>query len=323
MNRMDRLFALVLQLQSRGMARAQDLAQAFDVSQRTVYRDVQSLCDAGVPVVSLPGQGYAIGTGSFLPPLMFTDLEAGSLALGAANVARTAGAPFGPAARSARAKLGNALTAERRRDIRSVQDGIAPTYPDTAPAHHSLQVIRDAIFGRQVLTIAYHAFGRPHAEDRVIEPYGLVYFGQAWHLLAFCRQRQAPHLFRLDRVDQVTTLGDQAESLGHERYDGLPEVAAGTAEVLSVRVAARSLRALLRDRPCGPADQQADGAFTILRLGASDPERLLRWLMQWAGDVEVIAPPYLRRRFAALGELVAAAHSRDYPNVDGSLLGIG
>jgi predicted DNA-binding transcriptional regulator YafY len=254
---------------------------------------------------------------------MFTDLEAGSLALGAEHIARTADAPFGPAARSARAKLGSALTAERPRDIRSVQDSITSAYPDAAPVHRSLQVLRDAIFGRQVLAITYHAFGRPHAEYRIIEPYGLVHFGQAWQLLAFCRQRQAPHLFRLDRIDQVSADGDQAESLDRERYDGLPDDSVGAGEMLAVRVAARVLGALLQDRPCGPADQQADGAFTILRFDASDPERLLRWLMQWAGDVEVIAPPRLRRRIATLGELVAAAHSGDFPSADLSLFGSG
>ncbi len=59
MNRTDRLLALVLELQRKGIRRAEDLAARFEITKRTVYRDVQALCEAGVPVVSLPGQGYS------------------------------------------------------------------------------------------------------------------------------------------------------------------------------------------------------------------------------------------------------------------------
>src|SRR5579871_3320902 len=120
MNRMDRLFAILLQLQARGQQRAQDLAAGFEVSIRTIYRDMQALSEAGVPVVALPGQGYGLTEGYFLPPLMFTALEAGSLVLGAEYVAGAMGEPFRAAAESAQAKLSNALTAEGRRELREV-----------------------------------------------------------------------------------------------------------------------------------------------------------------------------------------------------------
>lgn len=60
MNRTDRLLAIVLELQARKSTRAEDLTETFGVTKRTIYRDVQALCEAGVPVVSLPGQGYAL-----------------------------------------------------------------------------------------------------------------------------------------------------------------------------------------------------------------------------------------------------------------------
>ena len=63
MNRTDRLLAIVLELQRKGKRRAEDLAATFEISKRTVYRDVQALCEAGVPVVALPGQGYALMDG--------------------------------------------------------------------------------------------------------------------------------------------------------------------------------------------------------------------------------------------------------------------
>ena len=76
MNRTDRLLAIVLELQTRNRLRAQDLASTFEISKRTVYRDIQSLAEIGVPVVSIPGQGYSLVEGYFLPPVRFTPDEA-------------------------------------------------------------------------------------------------------------------------------------------------------------------------------------------------------------------------------------------------------
>src|SRR5579872_6986506 len=183
MNRMDRLFAILLQLQAHGQQRAQDLATDFEVSIRTIYRDVQALSEAGVPVVSMPGQGYALTEGYFLPPLMFTAMEAGALALGADYVSQALDAPFRAAAESAQAKLSNALTGEARRELHQVQESMHFIQYQSEPEHRHLRQLREAILGRRVLRITYHAYGRETAEERAVEPYGLVHFGRAWHLL--------------------------------------------------------------------------------------------------------------------------------------------
>ncbi len=83
MNRMDRLFGLVVLLQHRKRLRAEDLASEFGVSRRTIYRDIYALNAAGVPIVSLPGEGYELMEGYFLPPLVFSVAEASALVLGA------------------------------------------------------------------------------------------------------------------------------------------------------------------------------------------------------------------------------------------------
>lgn len=80
MNRTDRLLALILELQRRGTATALELAQRFETSKRTIYRDMQALLEAGVPVISVPGRGYSLSDDYFLPPLRFT-VEEATLAL--------------------------------------------------------------------------------------------------------------------------------------------------------------------------------------------------------------------------------------------------
>ena len=81
MNRTDRLLAIVLELQANGATRAEDLARRFETSKRTIYRDIQALCEAGVPVVAVEG-GWRVDEGYFLPPVAFTVDEATLLLLG-------------------------------------------------------------------------------------------------------------------------------------------------------------------------------------------------------------------------------------------------
>jgi predicted DNA-binding transcriptional regulator YafY len=82
MNRTDRLLAIVLELQRKDNQRAEDLAAIFETSKRTIYRDIQALCESGVPVVSQPGLGYSLVKGYFLPPVSFSSDEATMLLLG-------------------------------------------------------------------------------------------------------------------------------------------------------------------------------------------------------------------------------------------------
>ncbi len=79
MNRTDRLLAIILELQRKRTLRAEDLASVFEVSTRTIYRDVQALLEIGVPITSLTGKGYALDEGYFLPPLRFSPLSVKSL----------------------------------------------------------------------------------------------------------------------------------------------------------------------------------------------------------------------------------------------------
>ena len=76
MNRTDRLLAILLEFQRKGARRAEDLAATFETSKRTIYRDIQALCESGVPVVAQPGVGYSLVEGYFLPPVSFSVDEA-------------------------------------------------------------------------------------------------------------------------------------------------------------------------------------------------------------------------------------------------------
>lgn len=82
MNKTDRLLAIVLELQSREVVRGGDLAALLEISVRTIYRDIQALSEAGVPIIGAPGTGYSLMEGYFLPPIIFTVEEAVTLLIG-------------------------------------------------------------------------------------------------------------------------------------------------------------------------------------------------------------------------------------------------
>src|SRR6187431_1705999 len=83
MNRIDRVTAILIQLQSKRVVKAQEIADRFAVSLRTVYRDIKTLDEAGIPIIGEAGSGYSIMEGYRLPPVMFTQEEAGALLMGA------------------------------------------------------------------------------------------------------------------------------------------------------------------------------------------------------------------------------------------------
>jgi predicted DNA-binding transcriptional regulator YafY len=94
MNRTDRLLAIMLELQAKLWQRAEDLADTFEVSKRTIYRDMLALMEPGVPVISSPGKGYALDEGYFLPLLSFTRDEAVVLLLGSDSMAQNFDAEY-------------------------------------------------------------------------------------------------------------------------------------------------------------------------------------------------------------------------------------
>src|SRR5438874_10755218 len=124
MNKTDRLLAIVLELQGKGRQRAEDLAETFETSKRTIYRDIQALCEAGVPLVAVPGRGNALMEGYFLPPLSFTADEATMLLLGSDFMAQHFDAQYRQAALSAGRKIAGVLHERQRGEVDYLQSSI-------------------------------------------------------------------------------------------------------------------------------------------------------------------------------------------------------
>ena len=210
MNRTDRLLAIVLELQAKKILRAEDLASTFEVTKRTIYRDVQALSEAGVPVVSLPRQGYSLIDGYFLPPLAFTTDEAMMLLLGSNFAALDFDAQYRLAAQSASRKIEAVLREDFRSEVDYLRSSIRFIVSNPSDNPEPLQPLRRAILQRRTVRFGYHArFSADkdqQEQTREADPYGLIHVDGTWQLMAHCHLRHDIRQFRVDRMEHLVLL---------------------------------------------------------------------------------------------------------------------
>lgn len=122
MNRTDRLLAILIELQRKQTVTAQSLAEKFETSIRTIYRDMDALSESGVPIFSMPGHGYSLTDGYFLPPIQLTPEEAVTLLLGGDYIEKTFTSSFSVHAQSAKEKLEVVLSTDQKRKLKSCEE---------------------------------------------------------------------------------------------------------------------------------------------------------------------------------------------------------
>jgi len=206
MRRLERLLGIALLLSARRRLKAEELASHFDVSLRTVYRDVRALVEAGFPVAGAAGDGYLLPPGSHLRPLALGPAEAEALVMGARLLEAMADEALRERLRSSMAKLQAVLAPEAIRRLRESE--MTVIMPLRSQAAGPLALILEAVKERQVLSIVYHGIARGDATPREIEPLGLVRLGQVWLVPAYCRLREDLRSFRADRMLEARATGE-------------------------------------------------------------------------------------------------------------------
>lgn len=204
MNRLDRLTAILIQLQSKRVVKAQEIADRFGVSLRTIYRDIRSLEEAGVPIGAEAGIGYFLED-YHLPPVMFTTEEASAMLFGAKLVAKMADDSVRQGFESALYKIKAVLKRHDKEHIDDLESRVAVLRRggDTSFADNVMNQIQQAIVRQQVLSMVYVSSMQQTPTQRDVEPIGMVHYSDHWHLIAFCRLRQDYRDFRIDRIQAL------------------------------------------------------------------------------------------------------------------------
>ena len=317
MNRLDRLTAILIHLQTKRVVRAQELASRFGISLRTVYRDVRSLEEAGVPIGAEAGVGYFL-TDYHLPPVMFTTAEASALLMGGKLVEKWADQSVKTKFESALFKIKSVLKRSDQEHLDDLDAQIDVAKPPTQVPYSDdlLNDIQQAIARHQVLTLQYHSQYNDAETLRDVEPVGLYHYSMGWHLIAFCRIRQDYRDFRVDRIRQLAATGEsysRRDRLTLQEY--LDRMGTTDMPTVAVTVLFRKTvtRFLQREKHTFGFQRQDDlGDFIRIHFQTPYVEGLVRWLLMYGKSATIEQPDMLQNRIIALAEEIQA-HYVDQP----------
>jgi predicted DNA-binding transcriptional regulator YafY len=205
MRRADRLFRIVQFLRLGRLLTAQKLAEKLQVSQRTIYRDIQDLQLSGMPIEGEAGVGYTLRRDHDLPPLMFTRSELTALVLGVRLVSAWGGVENVVAANHALQRIEAVLPAEMRNDLDSI---LLYAPGGFHMAHHlreRLDLLHAACVARHAIAFGY-ARGDGERSSRSVRPLALSFWTGVWTLASWCELRNDFRAFRIDRMEDVLVL---------------------------------------------------------------------------------------------------------------------
>ena len=215
MNRIDRLFGISTMLQSNRFTAAEKISEKFNISIRTVYRDLKSLNEQGIPICFEPQKGYYLVNGYFLPPVSFSLEEANALIL----VEHLLNAFYDKSIQnhyqSALQKVKTVLKPAQKEKIESLAGNIKFQIPERlSNDYENLSSLQSAIIDKSILRFDYQN-AKEEFSQRKVEPIGLIFYAFSWHLIAWCHLRNDYRDFKVSRMSNIKILG---ESFLKERH---------------------------------------------------------------------------------------------------------
>lgn len=211
MRRADRLFQIIQGLHHERAVTARHLAEHLEVSERTIYRDIQDLSLSGVPITGEAGRGYRLMKGFHLSPLMFTEEELAALLLGARMVQTWTDKSLARAAHQAMAKIEHVIPDHLKPELER-REMMVPSFPFSQMVADELEALRAAIKQQRKVRFDYQREDNQKS-SRTVHPLGLFYWGKVWTLVAWCELRDSFRHFRLDRMSNIARLEDRYESV--------------------------------------------------------------------------------------------------------------
>jgi predicted DNA-binding transcriptional regulator YafY len=210
--RLSRLTAVLTILQTKRLLTATELANKFSVSNRTIYRDIKVLEQAGVPIFTEAGKGYSIMDGYRLPPIMFTESEANALITAEQLILKNKDASFVKEYSEAINKIKSVLrnTTKDKANLLSNRIVFRQNTANDRTSNY-LAGLQLALTNFNLTKIKYHSTDTNQTTERTIEPFAIYSTQENWLLIAFCRLRKDFRAFRLDRIQSLNILNDTFE----------------------------------------------------------------------------------------------------------------
>lgn len=311
MNRIDRLVGIVVLLQSRKIVRAEDIAKHFNMSLRTVYRDMKALGEAGVPIAAEAGEGYSLVEGYHLPPVMFTADEASALMLGGKFLEKLTDRSMVENAQSALLKIQAVLPEQTQERWERLQEAteVFLRSGEGQPGFRkdSMTFCQEAIAQRRVISMEYYSGYREAFSSREVEPLGLLFYSNHWHLIAYCRFRQDFRDFRTDRMKRIVVMDEHYQPRPDHTLQRYLENFNKMEDPVRVEVKFdRSIATYVRERQnFGLIEEQEVEDGVIMTYLVPRLEMMVHQVLAHGTLAVVLSPPKLREQLKKTATSVA------------------
>lgn len=207
MNRIDRLFGILTLLQSKKFVPAEKIADKFQISVRTVYRDIKALIEQGIPVSFEATKGYFIVQGYFLPPIAFNTDEANALLLMESVVYAFTDKSIQTQYSNALNKIKGVLKYSQKETLETLNQSIKLQLPPCfSNDYEYLSMLQQTISAKTIVEFDYKN-NKEEVSRRKAEPIGLIFYAFSWHLIAWCHLRSDYRDFKVSRILKISNTG--------------------------------------------------------------------------------------------------------------------
>lgn len=307
MNRIDRLQAIITQLQSKRVITAQEIADRFEVSLRTIYRDIRALEEGGVPIGAEAGIGYYLSEGYHLPPVMFTREEASALLMAGKIFEKHTDKNLQSHFKDALYKVKAVLDMDKKEELEDLETKISIDPFGWQFRDHTANImvskIQSILLHKKLIKIIYHASYSGESSERVVEPIGLCFYSNQWHLIAYCQLRNDYRDFRTDRIEKLDVIPGRFSKTDHISLQNyLDKLQHGT-ELQIVKVLFQKDFVKYIDEvkyQFGWVDQTDTGDQIEMKFAVIGLDLIARWLLMSGKNFKIVSPENLNSRIKEL-----------------------
>ena len=313
LKKFNRIVAILIILQSKKVVKAQDLAHRFEVSLRTIYRDIQTLEQAGVPIVGETGMGYSLVEGYKLPPIAFGIEEAMSLITAEKLVQQFTDKSIGFHYESAMNKIKAVLRTKDKQTIEGIENQIKirprqNLHPKIIS--NSLEIVLKSIAEQKQITLTYKSLEETVTE-RIIEPVGLFYQEHFWYILGYCLLRKDYRQFRTDRILKMSnTNTDFVQQHGDLATIKLPNL---HTEIIKVRILVEKQVAKFivnsKHNYGFVAETETPDGVEMTFMTTEIKEGFPRWLLMFADYIKILEPAVLQTNMQRILKQIQQYHN--------------
>ncbi|MBS1748730.1 MAG: YafY family transcriptional regulator [Bacteroidetes bacterium] len=302
LKRFDRLVAILIQLQSKKIVRAQEMAERFQVSHRTIYRDIRTLENAGVPVFGEAGSGYSLVEGYRLPPVMFTREEAASFLAAEKLMKQFTDQGLGKNFESALLKIKSILKGTEKDWLSNLEDYITvhnrvPVFNKEVP--NAMELLLESLAEKKQIKLYYQSLNTSQSKERYIEPIGIFHENQFWYILGYCHLRMDYRQFRLDRIYGIFRTELPFSRLNHlsvAEYKKQKQIPHNVkVRILADRIIANYLQ-YDRHNYGFVAQKECNNKIEMIFMIPENDGWFVRWFLTYADYAEILEPSTLKEK---------------------------